>query len=92
MSLAIAGGQAVFFKTDGLSFFTYSGPINKYYLTTPWDLSTYVATISSVSLSTLTGVFGGGIYFSTDGTKFFMSNYTGYPVKRFELKRAFSVA
>lgn len=91
MSLAIAGSH-LFFKTDGLSFFTYSGPINRYYLTTPWDISTYVAKKSSVALSTLTYVFGGGIYLSDDGKKFFMSNYVGAPVKRFELKTPFRAA
>jgi len=91
MSLAILGGQ-IFFKTDGLSFFTFSGPINRYYLTTPWDLSTHIATTSSVALSTLTGVFQGGIYISPDGKYYFMSGYTGYPVKRFELKAPFKAA
>lgn len=90
MSLSISGGQ-MFFKTDGLSFFTYSGPINRYYLSTAWDLSSFIVSLSSISLSTLTSVFGGGIYFSTDGTKFFMSNYTLYPVKRFELEIPFKI-
>jgi len=92
MSLTIATGGQIFFKTDGLSVFSFSGPINRYYLTTPWDLSTHIATTSSIALSTLTGVFQGGIYISPDGMYYFMSGYTGYPVKRFELKNPFRAA
>jgi sugar lactone lactonase YvrE len=90
MSLAISGGQ-IFFRTDGTSFFTFNGRINKYILGTPWDLSSFVLLESSIELSTLTFVFPGGIYISPDGFNFFMSNYTGAPVKRFELAKPFRV-
>lgn len=88
MSLPISGSQ-IFFKTDGTSFFTFNVRINKYILGTPWDLSSFVLLESSIVLSDLTYVFGGGIFISPDGFKFFMSNYTGAPVKRFELAKPF---
>ena len=39
----------------------------------------------NTGLSKKTGVAGGGIYLSPDETKFFLSGYTAYPVKRFDI-------
>jgi len=83
-TLTINGG-ALHFSTSGLVLYTQGLGLVKYYLNTAWDLSSYVKTVSSVALSSLTGVTGGGIYLSPDETKFFLSGYTAYPVKRFEI-------
>lgn len=99
MSKAIYVASQVYFKSDGLSFFTYGGAgggtrLGKYYLTTPWDLSTYIATEYSIDLNTLTFTLGGtssSLYFSPDGLYFFSNGYTGYSIKRFELKRGFKI-
>lgn len=87
-SLTITGGQ-IFFKADGLAIFSYGGPIYKYFLTVPWDLTSYVAVKASVNLNTLTGTFNGGIYISPDGLYYFMSGYTAYPVKKFKFNSPF---
>lgn len=91
MSLAISGGNSVFFKDDGTAFFTYDGSIKKYLLATAWDLSSYIAVQTSVLLNNLTYVYSGGIYISPNGLNYYQSNYVGAPVKRFELKTPFKI-
>lgn len=98
ISLTIWIGSQLYFKPDGTAFFTYGAPgggsLGKYYLTTPWDLTTYIATEYSINLATLTYVFGGAsssLHFSPDGLYFFTNGYTAYSIKRFELKRGFKI-
>jgi DNA-binding beta-propeller fold protein YncE len=83
-TLSIAGGS-IHFATDGLSLYTQGTGLVKYYLATAWDLSSFQVSKTSVALSSLTGVTSGGIYLSPDESKFFLSGYTAYPVKRFDL-------
>ena len=95
--LALFAASQFYFKEDGLAIFSYGGPgggtrVGKYYLTTPWDLSSHIATVYSLNLQTLTNVYiGGSIHFSPDGRYLFTNGYTAYSIKRFELKRGFKI-
>lgn len=85
MSLGITGSK-IHFISSGAAFYTFNGSIVKHYLSTVWDLNTLQFTKTSLLLNTLTPIFTGGIYLSPDESKFFMSGYASYPVKRFDFK------
>lgn len=93
-SKAISGGNSLHFRADGMVFYTYAGVVvYKYYLVTAWDLSSWIATENSPALTPLTylsGVFS-GIVISADGSGLFISNYSGSPVKKFNLTRPFQI-
>lgn len=93
-SKVITGGNSLHFKADGMAFYTESGAIiHKYYLAIAWDLSSWIATEMSPSLSPLTYLSGtfSGLVVSADGSKLFISNYSGSPVKGFNLTRPFQI-
>ena len=93
----IINGSSFYFKTDGLSIFSFGGGaiIYRYYFSIAWDLSSYVKVEQSPSISSIVTNIGSfnGIYMSSDGKRFFFSNYvgTGYRVKAVDLSKPFIV-
>ena len=84
-SINIADGN-VHFNSDGMSFYSSGAYLTKYYLTTAWDLNSYIKSINSVALSTLTPITGfQGVYIDPQERFFYRSNYTSTGVKRFEI-------
>jgi DNA-binding beta-propeller fold protein YncE len=84
-SMTIADGN-VHFNSDGRSFYSNGTYLTKYYLTTPWDLNSYLKSINSVDISTLIITSGfQGIYIDPSEQYFFRSFYTVSGVKRFDL-------
>jgi hypothetical protein len=79
---AITGGASLYFTPDGLNLYSFGGAstIFRYNLATAWDLGSTTITTNSGNISTIVGVGGGnsnGIHLSSDGTRFFFSNYVG---------------
>jgi hypothetical protein len=92
----VSGGNALYFKTDGLSLFTFaSGVIYRYYFSTAWDLSSFTKVETSPNLSSIVTNIGtfNGIYISSDGKRFFYSNYVGagFRVRAVNLSKPFVV-
>lgn len=78
-SKSITGGISLYFTPDGLNLYSYSSYIiYRYNLTTAWDLGSTTTTTNSGNISTIVGSTApNGIYLSSDGTRFFFSNYVG---------------
>jgi hypothetical protein len=93
----ITGGNSLYFKPDGLILFTFGGGsyIHKYYFSVAWDLSSFTVEEVSPNLSLIVSNIGSfnGIYISSDGKRFFFSNYVGagYRVKAVDLSKPFGI-
>jgi DNA-binding beta-propeller fold protein YncE len=84
-SISIADGN-IHFNSDGMSFYSNGAYLTKYYLTTAWDLNSYLKSINSVNISTLVVTSGfQGIYIDPLQQYFFRSFYTVSGLKRFEI-------
>ena len=73
-------GTSIYFTPDGLNLYCFGGTaqIYRYNLATAWDLGSTTIITNSGNISTIVTVQGpSGIYLSSDGTRFFFSNYVG---------------
>lgn len=94
---SVTGGTSLYFNPDGLSLFTFSGStIYKYSFSTAWDLSSFTAISTSGTLSTIVSNIGAfsGIHLSSNGKRFFFSNYVGagYRVKAVDFTKPFVIS
>jgi len=84
---------SVFFKTDGTKMYVSDGSLEdiyQYALSTAWDVTTasYESKVFSPSeLNT-----GQGIFFSTDGTKFYYENYSTETTYQYTLSTAWDIS
>lgn len=85
--------SALFFKPDGTKFFLIgfnSDSIHEYDLTTAWDLSTASFNNNEFSVSSQE-TNPEGLFFKTDGTKMYVTGYTGDDVNEYDLSTAWDV-
>lgn len=85
--------HALFFKSDGLTFYTTGDQLNvvqQFDLTTAWDLSTvsFTQTISVNAQETEPT----GLFFKGDGTKMFVLGNAGNDVNEYDLSTAWDIS
>jgi DNA-binding beta-propeller fold protein YncE len=84
--------QGIFFTPDGLDMFiigTTTDTVHKFFLSTPWDISTAsTTTIKSVSAQETAP---SGMFFKPDGSKMYIIGTAGDEVNEYDLSIAWSV-
>jgi len=89
-----SGPQAVFIKEDGLKMYVTGGAgeyVYQYTLSTAWDVSTSSYDDKSIDV-TAAGPSPWGLFFSTDGTKMYVSSGTYDAVYQWSLSTAWDVS
>jgi hypothetical protein len=90
VSTGSAQVTGVFFKSDGTkAFFLRQSDVLAFNLSTAWDLSTMTSDTSYAFTLTF---LPQGIWFSTDGTKFFVSDTTFDAVFQYDLSVAWDIS
>jgi hypothetical protein len=90
VSTGSAQVTGVFFKSDGTkAFFLRQSDVLAFNLSTAWDLSTMTSDTSYAFTLTF---LPQGIWFSTDGTKFFVSDATFDAVFQYDLSVAWDIS
>jgi DNA-binding beta-propeller fold protein YncE len=85
--------KSIFFKPDGLKMYVLGGSgrdVNEYDLSTAWDVSTasYSQNFSVSSQETEPN----GLFFKPDGTKMYISGYTGDDINEYDLSTAWDIS
>ncbi len=85
--------QGIFFKPDGTKMYVIGNSgddVNEYDLSTAWDVSTasYLQNFSVAAQE----INPSGIFFKPDGTKMYVTGYTGDAVNEYDLSTAWDVS